>query len=158
MNLMNLILMNLSISMIFIFMYHPLSMGLILLSQTLMTCLIMGYFFINFWFSYIMFLILIGGMLILFLYMTSIASNEKFKWNFKILMLLMMFFLLFNTSIYYFINKSTINLSSLNFSISLTKFIHHPLMIMFIIMYLFIIMILVVKISNSKKGPLRLKN
>nr|WHM51586.1 NADH dehydrogenase subunit 6 [Dolichorhinotermes tenebrosus] len=57
---------------------HPMAMGLILLIQTTLTCLISGIMHKSFWFSYILFMIMIGGMLVLFMYMTSIASNEMF--------------------------------------------------------------------------------
>nr|WMV00360.1 NADH dehydrogenase subunit 6 [Maoricicada mangu] len=71
----------------FIFMKHPLSMGMILLMQTMFSCMICSFYLSCYLFSYILFLIFIGGMLILFMYMSSIASNEKFFFSTKLMML-----------------------------------------------------------------------
>nr|YP_010175364.1 NADH dehydrogenase subunit 6 [Cincticostella fusca]QSL98504.1 NADH dehydrogenase subunit 6 [Cincticostella fusca] len=74
-----LILMILNVSGLFIFMTHPLAMGLILLVQTCLVALLTGSLSPTFWFSYILFLVFLGGMLVLFIYMTSLASNEMFS-------------------------------------------------------------------------------
>nr|QWB85919.1 NADH dehydrogenase subunit 6 [Epiglenea comes] len=165
---MSIIFINLmiSLSLIFIFLNHPLSFGLILLMQTILTALITGTMSYNFWFSYILFLIMIGGMLILFIYMTSIASNEKFKFSSK---LTLMFYLsLFPTMLYmldlYFFNIMSnfdLNMYINNFSINLTlnKFINWPqnMIFMMMIIYLLITLIMIVKITNINYGPLRQK-
>nr|YP_010352242.1 NADH dehydrogenase subunit 6 [Reticulitermes dabieshanensis]UOL50336.1 NADH dehydrogenase subunit 6 [Reticulitermes dabieshanensis] len=67
-------------------MKHPLAMGMMLLLQTMMTCMISGTMYKSFWFSYILFMIMIGGMLVLFMYMTSLASNEMFYPTSKMMM------------------------------------------------------------------------
>nr|AYW52178.1 NADH dehydrogenase subunit 6 [Anthicidae sp. 1 ACP-2013] len=157
---------SLSITLMFMFMMHPLSMGMMLLIQTLMVSLMTGKFCINYWFSYILFLILIGGMLILFMYMTSIASNEKFKPNMKFIVItpIMLSTLLFpetwkfmsNTPIMKHIKIEALN----NLEMSMIKFIHLPLnmILMFMILYLLLTLIAIVKITNMSSGPLRPKN
>nr|ARH54348.1 NADH dehydrogenase subunit 6 [Cyrtanaspis phalerata] len=160
--LITLFFMNMMFSLIFIFLTHPLSMGLILFIQTLFISLITGNFNFNYWFSYIIFLILIGGMLILFIYMTSIASNEKFKLNFKLLITIntIIIILLFYT---YFYPSNKLNYEMImfnntnNLSMSMIKFLNFPyyLILTFLIMYLLFTLIAVVKITNLKKGPLR---
>nr|AML25916.1 NADH dehydrogenase subunit 6 [Staphylinidae sp. BMNH 1274216] len=154
--------MNLSLSLIMLLMNHPLSMGMILLMQTILISLITGLLNMNFWYSYILFLIMIGGMLILFIYMTSIASNEKFKFSPMISLTLMitMFtsILTLFMNYFYWINFNTEMLSStMLFSISLNKFINNPsnFILFMIIIYLLITLIAVVKITNIKHGPLR---
>nr|AXS65648.1 NADH dehydrogenase subunit 6 [Cleroidea sp. 3 KM-2017] len=157
---------NLMISMTFIFMKHPLSMGAILLIQTILIALIVGTLNMSFWFSYIVTLIMIGGMLILFIYMTSIASNEKFKFNpliliymsamFTVSMVIFMadqFFL--NTKMY--TTEITEMFKSQEFQLLMNKFINWPnsIMLYLTISYLFITLIAVVKITNIKQGPLR---
>nr|QYC35491.1 NADH dehydrogenase subunit 6 [Cyphonocerus sanguineus klapperichi] len=152
-------------TMIFLFTSHPLSMGLILLIQTLMISLITGLMSINYWFSYILFIIMIGGMLVLFIYMTSIASNEKFSHNNKILiiMILLMLMITFMLMSDQFINyMSSVNSTSINnssFENSLNKYLSYPFMMisLSIITYLLITLIAVVKITNIKYGPLRQK-
>nr|YP_010443307.1 NADH dehydrogenase subunit 6 [Apogonia splendida]UTE83835.1 NADH dehydrogenase subunit 6 [Apogonia splendida] len=155
-------------SIMFIMMKHPLSMGMMLLLQTIATTMITSFFNHNTWYSYILFLIMVGGMLILFIYMTSVASNEKFKFSMKTLT--MFFILIFSLlTLWYilnnfFINMNNYNLESLsinsNYSISLTKFFNSPMnMILFLmIIYLLITLIAVVKITTLKKGPLRQMN
>nr|ARH54452.1 NADH dehydrogenase subunit 6 [Lissodema cursor] len=167
---MNLFIMNLFLSILFLMIYHPLSMGLILLLQTLIISLITSNFFMNFWFSYILFLIMIGGMLILFIYMTSIASNEKFHismntyffMQFFIILLLTLnpkFFLpLFNMNM---LNNELLMLNkNMMMNISMNKFFFYPfsLILLFIIIYLFFALIIITKITNLNMGPLRQMN
>jgi len=64
---------------------HPIAIGPILLIQTVIVCLIRGTTFKSFWFSYILFIIIIGGILVLFIYITRLASNETFSPSNKIL-------------------------------------------------------------------------
>nr|UYE92302.1 NADH dehydrogenase subunit 6 [Triangulara sp.] len=158
----------LSMSIMFMFISHPMTMGLILLIQTINISMWTGMLSMNFWYSYILFIIMVGGMLILFIYMTSIASNEKFKFNLKMsftmmmsLMLMMMMMIMFKDQVFNLINSLNIDLiqmkSNLLFKMSLNKFMMMPLIFMSltIISYLFIALIAVSKITNIKSGPLR---
>nr|WDE20749.1 NADH dehydrogenase subunit 6 [Callimerus inbasalis] len=164
-----LLLMSIFFSFSILFVSHPMSLGFILLMQTMITSFIINFLNFNFWFSYILFLIMIGGMLILFIYMTSIASNEKFLFSNKLVMLFFIF--LFSFSLMFFIdsffsynilnNFETYKFNmNLNFNFSMNKFFNFPnYMIFYIsIMYLLITLIAVVKISNLNLGPLRPKN
>nr|QNP10133.1 NADH dehydrogenase subunit 6 [Ochthebius paradoxus] len=159
------LLLNIILSIMFIFMTHPLSMGAILLLQTIMISLITGFLNLNFWFSYILFLIMIGGMLVLFIYMTSIASNEKFKFNknlflMLIMITLIMILLLINMDMFLsMIQMINSYISSTMNYLNLSKFYNKPSnMIMFMmIIYLLITLIAVVKITDFNAGPLRPK-
>nr|YP_010865991.1 NADH dehydrogenase subunit 6 [Panorpa fulvastra]WGT92276.1 NADH dehydrogenase subunit 6 [Panorpa fulvastra] len=169
----------LSLSMIFSFIFtqmnHPLAMGLVLLIQTLLICLITGLISKTFWFSYILFLVFLGGMLILFIYMTSLASNEMFNFSSKLTLLtifvimisIMMFFILDqNMWIFNFTNFDMENLTKISFlntnedSLNMTKLYNFPtsFMTIMLINYLFLTLIVVVKITNIFYGPLRQKN
>nr|YP_009663646.1 NADH dehydrogenase subunit 6 [Diorhabda carinata]QCW06691.1 NADH dehydrogenase subunit 6 [Diorhabda carinata] len=154
------------LSLMFIFMSHPLTCGLMLLLQTLMIALISSLMSLNYWYSYILFLIMIGGMLILFIYMTSIASNEKFKFNFKLLLITMLtmillFILMFLDHYYMNIMVQTIETKSFylnkNLNLSMMKYFNFPnyLIMIMMIIYLFITLIATVKITNFLYGPLR---
>nr|ALO76714.1 NADH deshydrogenase subunit 6 [Popillia sp. POP01] len=155
-------------SMTFMFLSHPLSMGLMLLSQTIIMALTMGFFNINFWYSYILFLIMIGGMLVLFIYMTSVASNEKFMFSIKIFF--MMLFLLFSTLFIimmldlYFPNINSfyteILLNNKEYNMSFSKYLSYPniIILYMMIIYLLITLIAVVKITQIESGPLRQSN
>nr|WNV22597.1 NADH dehydrogenase subunit 6 [Psylliodes laticollis] len=155
-------------TLMFIFLSHPLSCGMILLIQTILMAFLSGMMNYNFWYSYILFLIMVGGMLILFIYMTSIASNEKFKFNKNLMLILIMTFMIMLTLYFidlmylnYFINIQDMKPMNSNFNneLSLKKYFNFPnfnMMIMMII-YLFITLIAIVKITNNSYGPLRQK-
>nr|QJF72870.1 NADH dehydrogenase subunit 6 [Nephus reunioni] len=154
-------------SILILFMNHPLSMGFLILIQTIMICLLMGSISMNFWYSYILILIMIGGLLILFIYMTSIASNEKFKFNFMILMLMMLLMMIlillilkFNTKYSEFLIKNFLTMKmneNYNFFYSMSKYYNYPMnkLMIFSIIYLLISLIITVKICKIKSGPLR---
>nr|APX40041.1 NADH dehydrogenase subunit 6 [Longitarsus nigrofasciatus] len=147
---------------------HPLSCGMILLIQTILTALFTGLISLNFWYSYILFLIMIGGLLILFIYMTSIASNEKFKMNKMYLYMYMLFMLMMSmmffidpyyTNLYMNIIDMKNSLLMLKNQYSMMKYFNYPnyfIMIM-MILYLFITLIAIVKITKFNYGPLRQK-
>nr|AXS65598.1 NADH dehydrogenase subunit 6 [Chrysomeloidea sp. 6 KM-2017] len=163
-----LLILSISLSLIFVFLSHPLSLGLILLIQTIIVALMTGLMSLNFWFSYIIFLIMIGGMLILFIYMTSIASNEKFSISlwiniifFSSLFIMSMIFFIDHFFFYYI--QNTMDLMNqnvnLNYKLSLNKFLNYPMsnIFMLLIIYLLITLIMVVKVTNIQYGPLRQK-
>nr|WRO45257.1 NADH dehydrogenase subunit 6 [Majangella moultoni] len=159
---------SLSLSIIFLVLDHPLSMGLILFIQTILMCLISGFMSLSFWFSYILLLIYLGGMLVLFMYVTSLASNEMFFYSNKTLLsissLPLFFFLICYFGFNYpmnlyenFENNLTLNLISNNF---LLKMYNKPINMITILIatYLFLSLIAVVKIISIYNGPLRQMN
>nr|YP_009538062.1 NADH dehydrogenase subunit 6 [Athyma nefte]AYN60818.1 NADH dehydrogenase subunit 6 [Athyma nefte] len=161
-----------SISIFLYFINHPLAMGLLILIQTLITCLISGMLINTYWFSYILFLVFLGGLLVLFIYVSSVASNELFKiqlimkFSFIYILFIMFFSIFFKNNLNwmnFFLNDEMINLfnSTLFFNneynFNLTKLYNNQnfwMMIMMII-YLFITLIAIVKITNIFFGPLR---
>nr|YP_010533747.1 NADH dehydrogenase subunit 6 [Sabethes tarsopus]UXX46898.1 NADH dehydrogenase subunit 6 [Sabethes tarsopus] len=167
------ILMCFIISFIFMQMKHPLAMGLILLIQTFLISFTMGIFSQTFWFSYILFLIFLGGMLILFIYVTSLSSNEMFSFSIKLsitfwLFISFTFFLfliidklmienfIFNTEMNSFKNFLFMNEDI----ISLNKMYNFPtnLITILLINYLFLTLLMTVKITKKNYGPLRPMN
>nr|QTC08198.1 NADH dehydrogenase subunit 6 [Sinochauliodes squalidus] len=162
--------MNLLMSFNFTVMNHPLAMGLILLIQTILISLITGYMLQTFWFSYILFLIMLGGMLVLFIYMTSLASNELFSFSMKSLMLnstiLIIMMIMFFLFIPYFnmlnLDANNLNLTFINTenNMELLKLYNFPTMnlTLMLVNYLFLTLIAVVKITNINQGPLRQLN
>nr|AND96273.1 NADH deshydrogenase subunit 6 [Onthophagus cf. taurinus] len=151
---------TITLSLMIMWIKHPLTMGLILLTQTINLSMFMGYLNMNYWYSYILFLIMIGGMLVLFIYMTSVASNEKFLPSIKLFLFIMfmlfiyMIMILLIDPFYFTINN---NYLESNNNLSLNKYFNFPnLIIMFmLIMYLLISLLVIVKITSFKKGSLR---
>nr|YP_009938364.1 NADH dehydrogenase subunit 6 [Lethe satyrina]QNU07783.1 NADH dehydrogenase subunit 6 [Lethe satyrina] len=160
----------LSISMIFI--NYPISMGLLILLQTLLICLLLGMIINSYWFSYILFLVFLGGLLVLFIYVSSIASNEfmNIYLNNKLMiftpLLILSLTILFKNNLYWLnlsFNEDMNNFANMflfyhneNY-INLLKLYNEQtyLLMTIMIIYLFITLIAVVKITNIFFGPLR---
>lgn len=158
-------------SFIFIQIKHPLAIGLILLIQTFLTCLITGIYAKTFWFSYILFLIFIGGILVLFIYVTSLSSNEIFSISFKLSFISIIIIFLFIIISYFFDNSIIENFIKNNDRIqlfnqnnlfyenflSLNKIYNFPtnLITLLLINYLFLTLLVTVKITKKNYGPLR---
>nr|YP_009712028.1 NADH dehydrogenase subunit 6 [Epicopeia hainesii]QGA74576.1 NADH dehydrogenase subunit 6 [Epicopeia hainesii] len=163
----------LSFSFLMFFFNHPLSMGLMVLLQTLLTCMLTGMMIKTYWFSYILFLTFLGGLLVLFIYVSSIASNEMMKISFIMktsfyfifsMICIILFLMYFNMNwlnlnnnmpefnnffnIMFFNNENNINLNKLYNSKTF-------LMMMMMVIYLFITLLVIVKITNIFYGPLR---
>nr|AND96704.1 NADH deshydrogenase subunit 6 [Onthophagus pullus] len=157
------ILMMIMLSMFMMWTKHPLSMGIILLIQTINLSLYMGYLNMNYWYSYILFLIMIGGMLVLFIYMTSIASNEKFYPSIKLfimfnLMMFMSFMIYIIINPFYFLlNNNFKEFNNNMINLSLNKYFNFPnsIIMYMLIIYLLITLLAIVQISSFKKGSLR---
>uniref|UniRef100_A0AB39A5V3 NADH-ubiquinone oxidoreductase chain 6 n=1 Tax=Senometopia prima TaxID=3234324 RepID=A0AB39A5V3_9MUSC len=158
------------INFIFLFMKHPLAMGLTLLIQTTLISLISGLMTKTFWFSYILFLVFLGGMLVLFIYVTSLASNEMFSLSIKlmftsiIMFMLLLFIMIFMDKNLLMSYKNLEILSNFNLnsyimenSLSINKLYNFPTNLLNILLmnYLLITLIAIVKITKLFKGPLR---
>lgn len=158
------------ISILFTTILHPLAIGLRLLVQTILICCSTGLINVSFWFSYILFLIFLGGILVLFIYITSLASNEIFSPSISIIT-----FILIRMPIILLLTIITDNtiLTQLNYfkipivfkelpyisDLSLVSIIYNSTnlnLTIFIVFYLFLTLIVVVKITNIFFGPLRL--
>nr|UYX62273.1 NADH dehydrogenase subunit 6 [Paralipsa gularis] len=167
-------LMIIFLSLIMFFLIPPLSMGISILIQTLLICLISGMLIKTYWFSYILFLTFMGGLLVLFIYVSKIASNEMFKisMNMKIYMMISISIIFFLNFIFIFNMKwlnFTINSLEMNNFFNLFLFFNNEnkfnlsklynnqtfMLMMMMVIYLFVTLIAVVKITNIFYGPLR---
>nr|APX40691.1 NADH dehydrogenase subunit 6 [Labidostomis lucida] len=160
------IIMLILLATLFCLMNHPLTAGLVLLAQTIMIALLSGTMNMNYWFSYIIFLVMIGGMLVLFVYMTSIASNEKFKFSPTVASIIVLMLTLAIMSIFmdsllpatFLKMMDTYTLESMkNTSLLINKYLNYPhsLIYLTMVIYLLITLIAVVKITIKAKGTLR---
>nr|YP_009350400.1 NADH dehydrogenase subunit 6 [Crepititermes verruculosus]AQP26985.1 NADH dehydrogenase subunit 6 [Crepititermes verruculosus] len=142
-------------------MKHPMAMGLMLLMQTTMVCLISGTMYSSFWFSYILFMIMIGGMLVLFMYMTSLASNEMFSPSNKMLMMTVVLLPIMMYTMPTVTNNKEMNVYDKmmeNEIMTTTTVMYNQMMgIMttLLVLYMLLTLIVVVNIINVSKGPLR---
>nr|UCU06890.1 NADH dehydrogenase subunit 6 [Potamometra linnavuorii] len=155
------IIMTMSTSMIM--MKHPLSMGFSIIMLTMLIAIMMNMMIKYSWYSYILVLVMLGGMLVLFMYMASIASNEIMKFSLKILLLMMTMFIMSNL----LINLEVETMASPNMyfienqnNMSMMKLFNSKTSIITILLatYLLITMIYVIFITNMFEGPMRKKN
>nr|YP_002970719.1 NADH dehydrogenase subunit 6 [Enithares tibialis]ACJ69544.1 NADH dehydrogenase subunit 6 [Enithares tibialis] len=162
------LLMMFTISMLFPWMKHPLSMGMMLILQTMTISLISGMMTNSFWFSYMLFIIILGGALVLFIYMASIASNMKFYFSFK-MMLYIIFMMMVSMMIWLMIDSMMINKINMIYTnqfmeneqiLSLMKMFNTKTMLLTImlVIYLLFTMIVITFITNIYEGPMRMKN
>nr|UDP58204.1 NADH dehydrogenase subunit 6 [Chelonus formosanus] len=147
---------------------NPMMVSLNLILYTLLVCLFMNMLKGLFWYSYMLYLIIIGGVMILFMYFTSLVNNEKLFYlnkNIKMefflyIILFMFFFLIFDFYLnyemkdffmflykkeYYFILKSLYMNLFLDLNI-------------FLMLYLFFTMTFIVFMCLSNLIPLRKLN
>nr|YP_011017069.1 NADH dehydrogenase subunit 6 [Saldoida armata]WQB61747.1 NADH dehydrogenase subunit 6 [Saldoida armata] len=147
---------------------HPLSMGITLIAQTLLVSVMTGMMMNSFWFSYMLLMIVLSGMLVLFVYMASIASNEKFKSsvkNTKMMMISITIIIIWSVMIDVviknninmekicpFMENEQTNMLSKMFSTQNMK------MTLMMILYLLFTMIVVSYNTNIFEGPMRKTN
>uniref|UniRef100_A0AAU7BAG8 NADH-ubiquinone oxidoreductase chain 6 n=1 Tax=Maotoweta virescens TaxID=3073469 RepID=A0AAU7BAG8_9ORTH len=166
------LLMTLMLNITFMMSTHPMMMMFMIILQTLLICLLTGFITQSFWFSYILFLVFLGGMLVLFIYITSLASNELFYIQIKHFIALICLSLIF---LFFFIdpflllpsslnndmsmlNENNIIYSEMNFSLNKLFNESTNIITLMLVLYLFLTLIMVVKITNIFQGPLRQKN
>lgn len=147
------------IAILSIILNTPISLMFILLTQTFLSILLINKIFKSSWFPIIIFLIIIGGLLIIFIYITRITSNEKFKWNFKIIIfIILILIVIFKEDI---ICEVQINEKEQYFilldHLSIANIYNKTFLIITnLTLYLFITIIAINKIIKNFEGPLRL--
>nr|UNS18837.1 NADH dehydrogenase subunit 6 [Ixodes ovatus] len=141
-------LMSLFIMSFFMF-NHPMSM----LLSIIMTTIFMSFLILKFmkitWMSLILILLVLGGMLVLFLYIISLIPNKKMFINKKWIILFLIFFTTFKMN--WPTNSSTYFINSIFYPSSMSFMI-------FMMIYLLISLMIVMKIMNSSNSPLKLNN
>nr|ANS72670.1 NADH dehydrogenase subunit 6 [Spongicola levigatus] len=159
------------ISIIFLSTTHPLATGITLLSQTALICLMSSLFMTSSWVAYILFLIFLGGMLVLFIYVTSLIPNEPLLMSLKMIILTMASISLSILTILwdplmkmtktstpspsflstYWVPPQTLT-TKMMYSMPISN------LTLFIIIYLLLTLIVIVKITDHSQGTLRLTN
>nr|YP_009128305.1 NADH dehydrogenase subunit 6 [Darthula hardwickii]AJP09357.1 NADH dehydrogenase subunit 6 [Darthula hardwickii] len=137
----------------------PMSMGSMLLIQVTMTSLMMTYTFKSSMMSMITFLIMIGGLMIIFMYISSISSNEKMKMNLSMMIMSLIFMLTPTENIPIQWKLEEFNLLINNEEHMTLSIMYNKTMMMttLMAMYLMLTMMSINKILKHFKGPLRSK-
>lgn len=154
--------------------FHPLIYRILLIIFRVLLVIKLNVIFNLFWYSYILYLLIVGGIIILILYLTRISNNELFNleiFNYKNICLkfILIFFIL------YLFKNNLFEIFSLNLRLDLNNLIKMLFkdlydsrielfymkfnIIIYIIIYLFILIIIAVLICTIILIPLRhLKN
>nr|AIL54892.1 NADH dehydrogenase subunit 6 [Spirobrachia sp. YL-2014] len=142
-----------SLLMSFALISNPMSLSLNILILAFISSILISFF--SSWMAILMFLIYISGMLIMFIYFAAISMKKKMEF---INSFPMMIFIFFNFLIFYPFSNLSLNymfdLKLIPSSIYLLLNSNYNMLI-FLIMFLFLSLIIVVKIIFSNKSPLR---
>jgi len=135
---------------------HPVSFISIIISQTLLICLTSSIYTQSPWFALVLFLIFLGGVMVLFIYISRLASNENFLWEqteFKLSISLFLIIVILTSRLYFYPLLSLNNklLLPLNFIYSI-KF---SSLIICLILYLLITILVVSRVIKKNKSPIR---
>lgn len=143
----------------FLILNHPLSISLVLILQTIVISLITGITISTFIISYIIIIIIIRGSLVLFVYISRVASNKKFKTKLRILITYIIIIILIILNPTYFKRNTIPNLINAKEEFILIKIFNYPIniIIIFMVLFLFLTIISTSNIININKGPLRIK-
>nr|DAZ91326.1 TPA_asm: ND6 [Echiuropus macronychus] len=161
---MTLFMISTLVSLIFMFSKAPLMLSIMIVSQTIVVALSIYTFLSTSWLSYILFMIFVSAMMVIFVYVSSLASNDFFvlphsvMWHagyFLPLLALLTYMLMAKQENHL---KTPSNLSDTDLT-PLTSYklymTNTSSITMFLIVYLLIALIVVAKISMSPKGALR---
>ena len=132
---------------------HPLILILRLIIQTISRFLIINTYQQNLWLSYIIFLIIVGGLLIIFSYLAALIPNEFFSTNninFILIIILLMIFVI--PAINSIVKPSLQVRSTIKFRYFFTE-----KTIIFIINYFILSIFIVIFLLTLIKSPLKIK-
>nr|YP_010535711.1 NADH dehydrogenase subunit 6 [Ornithodoros tabajara]UYB78649.1 NADH dehydrogenase subunit 6 [Ornithodoros tabajara]UYB78662.1 NADH dehydrogenase subunit 6 [Ornithodoros tabajara] len=143
--------MKLTILMILCFMAsnHPIFMILIMIMTSLLLNVYMYMYMKNTWFIFLITLLILGGLLVIFLYITSLTPNKKFNFNKKIFLMLPLIFLPKITFISN--NNTTLQMLVLFLPKSLT-------MLLMTLIYLILTLISIMVMLKSSMAPIKTTN
>nr|QTJ63461.1 NADH dehydrogenase subunit 6 [Sycophaga agraensis] len=152
---------------------HPLLLMLILMVLIILCSLNLSLYIFNNLFSYLLFLIMIGGLMIIFMYFTSFINNKYMIWSFDKYLFMKMFifiFMIYNMNLHemIFMNKYMENFSLfmlmkfklLNNSMNNYLMYIYPMNLttLFCLLYLLMVMTLVTSVLKNKKFLIRKLN
>nr|YP_009826314.1 NADH dehydrogenase subunit 6 [Argonauta nodosus]QCI56212.1 NADH dehydrogenase subunit 6 [Argonauta nodosus] len=147
----------------FILLIQPLSLGIMILLVNICFSMLIGYFSFS-WYGYILFLIYVGGLMVMFMYIISLIPNLIFfsKGVFMYLFLSMMMFLFINYysmfDYYFYMNLKDSMMELKGMSMGFSSILmseYNFVSYIFLGVLLLLILISVVKICYYCEGPLR---
>nr|YP_009742291.1 NADH dehydrogenase subunit 6 [Mammilla kurodai]QID90386.1 NADH dehydrogenase subunit 6 [Mammilla kurodai] len=160
----SMIIISFAMSSIFMFplMAQPLSLGLSIMMSTLLMCMLTS-MFLSSWYGYILFLIYVGGLLVMFAYVSALSPNVLFSGGGALVFFGVLFILFAGMFFYYkFSDMSSISYSSLYSQMKSLKIYGSQLVspqvtsiLVGLGSILLVNLIVVVKICYYQQAPLR---
>nr|YP_009515500.1 NADH dehydrogenase subunit 6 [Parhyale hawaiensis]AAT69316.1 NADH dehydrogenase subunit 6 [Parhyale hawaiensis]AYB71611.1 NADH dehydrogenase subunit 6 [Parhyale hawaiensis] len=152
------ILILLLMSSLFLYSHTPLAMGVLIVFQSVIIALMLYIFMPSSWFSFLLIMVFLSGMMIIFMYVSSLAANEltSFSLLFFVLPFFIILIIYLNNNNY--INQTTMNCLSMNLMelapLNIYKVYSSEIypMTLVLIIYLLVALIVVVKNSNFFKS------
>nr|QGZ09937.1 NADH dehydrogenase subunit 6 [Eisenia nordenskioldi nordenskioldi] len=129
----------------------PIILGVNILAMALLLSLVFASFMSS-WFAFLIFLIYVGGMLVMFAYFLALTPNQQMNSNNLLYILIFMVILSLLT---YSSHIKPPMLSTFNQGNSLLYFKYTAPMLIILALILLFTMVVVVKLSALSKGPLR---
>nr|BCM73192.1 NADH dehydrogenase subunit 6 [Chaetosiphon fragaefolii] len=157
------LLTNLMMAIMLTMMKSPISSNLIILIQTMTLTLMINLINKTAWISFMIFILYISGLMIIFLYISSIAFNElNLNKNYKNMMFKLIIIL---SMMFYF--KTSFNMENMNYEnkfmfednfYMMNMFMLPNNMLIYMIMFiLFFMLIMIIWLLKINKGPIRQK-
>jgi len=138
---------------------HPIIIVILIRAQTLILCLAIRIITQTPWFSFILFLVFMGGLIVLFIYISSLASNERFSieawWRpYPKLIGLRVLGISFSLLLE---NTQAISLTQIKIRDLIFKLYSPGILTLttLTIFYLLLVLIVIVNITSLQEGPLR---
>lgn len=130
-----------------------------LLLQTILSIIYINTILNSSWFTLITFLIIVGGLLILIMYIRRVASNEKFKINLNISLLFFIRILYIDEFIRDYVineNQNLIEQNDLNLSLLKIYNMKSIYITLILVIYLLLTILSVSRVVKFFEGPLRI--
>nr|YP_009710403.1 NADH dehydrogenase subunit 6 [Ampithoe lacertosa]QFX74905.1 NADH dehydrogenase subunit 6 [Ampithoe lacertosa] len=150
---------------IFIISNHPLMMGFTLMTSSVIYAVMLYLLNSSSWLMYILIMIFVSGVMVMFIYMASLSSNEPMTFSLSLFlkmtlmfMLPMLFFILTKQLKTNYLVSPLMNQFFKPQSMELIYKTYNKIMLETTVMltvYLFIVLVVAVKIVNNFKVPLR---
>nr|YP_009536369.1 NADH dehydrogenase subunit 6 [Ornithodoros hermsi]AYN50647.1 NADH dehydrogenase subunit 6 [Ornithodoros hermsi]UYB78376.1 NADH dehydrogenase subunit 6 [Ornithodoros hermsi] len=139
---------TLFLSFFFMSSQHPISMTLIMIMITLYINIFMYFMMKYTWFLLLISLLILGGLMVIFLYITSLTPNKKFSFNKKLFVISIPLYLLIKMD-----NKMI--LSSSDFQVLNIFNYSSLLMMIYMMLYLMLTLISITIVVKSTLAPLK---
>lgn len=142
---------------IFLTLTHPISFVITILIQSITVCLIIFLSTNTSWFSVMLFLIFMGGLIILFIYIARLASNEKFEFSLKTITYLTLISLTLILILLHSLFNKSITYESINFRLFINIIYALNILIPTALTILFLLLTLLITVNIVKiyESPIR---